>query len=412
MFNGCTSLTTAPTLPATTLKDSCYIGMFNGCTSLTTAPTLPATTLVSYCYSSMFNGCTSLNYVKTNAIPWNTSYTSNWLNNVTPNGIVEVPSGSTITENSTSGIPSGWTKQIDTSIKNIINIHNISGLENTISISNKFSAFKYKTNNDTEYKENPKTTALTITLQVDETLTIEGIYCVKTSSSSFTGITSTENINVSGEVNCSMPNMFISLFNKSTKLIDASQLKLTATTLKDSCYQNMFDGCTSLTTAPELPATTLSRDCYSNMFYNCTSLTTAPELPATTLVGSCYRYMFSGCKNLTTAPELHATTLAERCYEGMFKDCTSLTTAPELPATTLVIYCYSNMFYGCGKINSLTFLSTEPFIYNDNSAKAQWLYIVAQKGTFRTPIENKEWIENYPRGADAVPSGWTIEYIE
>ena len=57
MFRGCTSLTTAPSLPATTLKPNCYYSMFRGCTSLTTAPSLPATTLANYCYSSMFQGC-------------------------------------------------------------------------------------------------------------------------------------------------------------------------------------------------------------------------------------------------------------------------------------------------------------------------------------------------------------------
>ena len=62
MFSGCTSLTSAPALPATTLEDSdyCYFGMFSGCTSLTSAPALPATTLSLFCYSSMFAGCTSL----------------------------------------------------------------------------------------------------------------------------------------------------------------------------------------------------------------------------------------------------------------------------------------------------------------------------------------------------------------
>ena len=60
MFSGCTSLTQAPALPATTLVDYCYSYMFSGCTSLTQAPALPATTLAAYCYSSMFSGCTSL----------------------------------------------------------------------------------------------------------------------------------------------------------------------------------------------------------------------------------------------------------------------------------------------------------------------------------------------------------------
>ena len=60
LFNGCTSLTKAPVLPATTLAYNCYYNMFNGCTSLTEAPVLPATTLAEGCYNSMFNGCTSL----------------------------------------------------------------------------------------------------------------------------------------------------------------------------------------------------------------------------------------------------------------------------------------------------------------------------------------------------------------
>ena len=60
MFQGCTSLTAAPSLPATTLANHCYSYMFYGCTSLTAAPSLPATTLASYCYASMFQGCTSL----------------------------------------------------------------------------------------------------------------------------------------------------------------------------------------------------------------------------------------------------------------------------------------------------------------------------------------------------------------
>ncbi len=60
MFYGCTSLTTAPELPATTLGSSCYAYMFYGCTSLTTAPELPATTLANSCYASMFRDCAAL----------------------------------------------------------------------------------------------------------------------------------------------------------------------------------------------------------------------------------------------------------------------------------------------------------------------------------------------------------------
>ena len=60
MFYNCTSLVTAPTLPATTLATSCYNSMFYNCTSLTTTPELPATTLATSCYSGMFYNCTNL----------------------------------------------------------------------------------------------------------------------------------------------------------------------------------------------------------------------------------------------------------------------------------------------------------------------------------------------------------------
>ena len=128
--------------------------------------------------------------------------------------------------------------------------------------------------------------------------------------------------------------------------------KLPATTLADSCYSGMFDGCSSLTTAPKLPATTLANSCYNGMFQGCTSLTTAPNLPATTLAEMCYFGMFQGCTSLTTAPSLPATTLAKSCYYAMFRECSSLTIAPSLPATTLANSCYDSMFLVCTSLTT------------------------------------------------------------
>jgi hypothetical protein len=102
---------------------------------------------------------------------------------------------------------------------------------------------------------------------------------------------------------------FNSIFYQNTKIINAKNLSLPATTLVQHCYHSMFNGCTNLVTAPELPATTLADCCYQFMFNDCTSLTTAPKLPATTLASGCYSGMFRNCTNLTTAPKLPATTL-------------------------------------------------------------------------------------------------------
>ena len=99
--------------------------------------------------------------------------------------------------------------------------------------------------------------------------------------------------------------------------------------------------------------------CYSHIFNGCTNLTRAPELPATTLTDNCYSYMFHGCTSLNTAPALPATTLANNCYGSMFENCTGLTTAPELPATTLASYCYDYMFSGCTSLKISTTQSSE-----------------------------------------------------
>lgn len=45
-----------------------------------------------------------------------------------------------------------------------------------------------------------------------------------------------------------------------------------------------------------------------------------------TMASNGYLYMFNGCTSLVNAPELPATTLASSCYAGMFNGCTSLQT--------------------------------------------------------------------------------------
>lgn len=171
-------------------------------------------------------------------------------------------------------------------------------------------------------------------------------------------------------------------------------------TLTECAFYYLFNSCTSLTTAPELPATTLAGNCYNRMFTDCTSLTTAPKLPATILAGGCYSYMFSGCR-LTTAPELPATTLELGCYQYMFRRC-NLTTAPELPATTLVNDCYSNMFNGCANLSRITMLAT-----NISAANClnNWVQRVAATGTF---IKDPD-MTTLPTGTSGIPSGWTVE---
>ncbi|MBO7175639.1 MAG: leucine-rich repeat protein [Spirochaetaceae bacterium] len=116
MFSDCTSLTTAPTLPAETLAEYCYASMFSCCTSLTSAPALPAITLADYCYEYMFYGCTSLNSVTMLATDISAkSCWRNWLKDVAATGTftkaagLEQGDGKGQIPTGSHGIPSGWT---------------------------------------------------------------------------------------------------------------------------------------------------------------------------------------------------------------------------------------------------------------------------------------------------------------
>lgn len=169
---------------------------------------------------------------------------------------------------------------------------------------------------------------------------------------------------------------FAGLFQDNTGVVDASNLRLPATTLSDSCYYQMFKGCTSLISAPTLPATTLTSQCYYGMFDGCIALTNAPALLATTLASNCYSYMFRGCTALTDAPSLRAVTLASSCYHYMF--------------------------YGCTNLNHVIALFTDT--PGSNYTK-DWLDGVSATGTF---VKNSSATWDVS-GSSGIPSGWTVE---
>ena len=111
MFQDCTGLTKAPELPATTLATSCYSYMFYGCAGLTKAPELPATTLAISCYNGMFYGCSNLNYIKAmfTSTPNNND---NWVNGVSSTGTFVMNAATEWDPEEyrgINGIPQGWT---------------------------------------------------------------------------------------------------------------------------------------------------------------------------------------------------------------------------------------------------------------------------------------------------------------
>lgn len=152
-----------------------------------------------------------------------------------------------------------------------------------------------------------------------------------------------------------------------------------------------------------VPATTALDDyAFYGLFNGCSALQNAPELPWTTMGEGCYGHMFEGCTALTDAPDLPSTSLDDYCYEGMFKGCTSITTAPKLPATTLATGCYNEMFYGCSSLDTISLGYTGNFstTHFDN-----WVYGVASTGTLEYDGTDTT------TGASAIPTGWTVVEI-
>lgn len=149
--------------------------------------------------------------------------------------------------------------------------------------------------------------------------------------------------------------------------------------LTQYCCEGMFEGCSKLSIAPELPATELAKNCYYRMFFGCKELTQAPDLPAQNVPNEAYNLMFCGCTSLTEMPTISATSVGDSGMNGMFHscsklktakdltvssfsgtkncnqmfmDCESLFEAPALPATNLSQYCYTAMFANCKKLSS------------------------------------------------------------
>ena len=398
MFYGCTSLTKAPELPATELASFCYSGMFYGCTSLIETLDLPATKLTAHCYSGMFYGCTSLNYVKALFTDEpSESTTSDWLYGVAPTGTFVKSKDATWDVRGYSGIPEGWTVETDAGTSDDPQKPNpeepsyltfVSTGESTISLIKIGNPdpiiLEYSTNGSTWTQY---TIGGTITISNGENLMFRA---GKTGNECFSkGYNDYYTFEISGK---------IAVKGNIMSILDRTCAR---NSVPSFAFNNLFSGCTSLTSAPELPATDLAEACYAWMFSGCESLMKAPALPATKLAVGCYCGMFIDCNSLTEAPALPAKELAPSCYANMFNTCLKLRTVPELPATNLVVGCYDHMFTYCVKLNYVKALFTDK---PSEITTGEWLGGVSFTGTF-VKSKNAAWDV---RGISGIPEGWTV----
>ena len=115
MFSGCTSLTAAPDLPATTANALTYVyyRMFYNCSALeSTGRIAIATATGTNALVQMFYGCSNLTYIELSGMTaWSTRML-NWVNGVSATGTFKCPAAlgtdATITRG-TGNCPTGWT---------------------------------------------------------------------------------------------------------------------------------------------------------------------------------------------------------------------------------------------------------------------------------------------------------------
>lgn len=335
MFKDCTSLTDVSNvvLSATTLSLGAYKQMFQGCTSLTTAPEIQATTLAdgngdisNGCLAYMFRGCSSLAHIKVAFTDWdsdaasNNLYAYNWVYGVAQSGVFECPSALPV-QMDTNHIPTGW-RVVNTDTNYAIEYFGIedeSGSANTLTMrlsSTEGSAY-YSTDDGTTWNTMPSSdTQITIPaggrVIFKNTGYCEGWHFSATGAHSVNGnldsLWNGDNFLQSGsEFQCPL---CMEMFRYDTTLVHSKDLYVGAYTKGHYFgFVNMFDGCTGLVDVPDFSSFTQvgHYQVFDAMFHGCTSITEGLDFSNMVLEDwlqweeVCFTNMYSGCTSLNKA---------------------------------------------------------------------------------------------------------------
>ena len=389
MFSGCTSLTIAPALPATTLAQYCYYSMFYKCTKLETAPELKATDLVSCCYQYMFSSCTALKTApELKATKLKMSCYDNMFSDCT--SLSSVKMLATTNFDDAIGCLNNWLKDAgtDASSRTLTvasdNVYTTMVSKGCVPELWKKAEIKASDGSTIGAEAEGNIPYVTFSAASEQTFTMNfndfylggGEYFeYSVGGSKWVRFTNTvTNIAFGGE------NNDLRLRGKSSKG--------TASNNTTYCSKISF----SENTDEPVNCTGDIRTLIDYSAYSTANTGTAK-----------FCYLFNGCKQLTSAPELPATNLANYCYQYMFNGCTSLQIAPALKATSLVTYCYKSMFYGCTKLSSVTMLATD---VSGNKCLDNWLTDAGTGVTSRTLTLASETVYTAITDNNWLPDRW------
>lgn len=286
--------------------------LFSRCSSLVTAPELPAMTLAPSCYAYMFAGCSSLDNVTMLATDISaTNCLKAWLSYVAATGTLRTDSRLTgIPVNSPSGIPTGWTRE---DVDPWLNFTMPNGGDITLTRNGNPTAveLEYSTDGGLNWSEWVEVNGVrTLTLQAGGRAYIRNTSALSTGfnldTSNYYQFAFSDSVEADGSVD-------------SLICVDPANAVIT-----DSCYWWLFRDCATMTQAPRLTAAVLAPNCYRAMFLRCYGLTHAADMDAVTLSAYCCRAMYQNCTALAVGADCPATIAAAECYYQMYLYCSSL----------------------------------------------------------------------------------------
>lgn len=299
LFVSQVDLVKAPELPCKQLAQNCYQQMFQG-TSIAQMPQLPATELAPSCYYYMFADCASLGLVK----PLNAPIVQN-------SSYKQMFSSSSITiapEIKAVAMKDLACNRMFHNCKNLVNGPSQLNVQ-LLGQSSLNGMFQECDNLQTCFQVLPATV-----------VPKSAYYCLFYKCYKFN---QTMTIKAADLRQSSLAYMFYECTSLTNKPVFTVQNKK----LGDYCFNSIFMGCTSLSQTPNILGKTNpgSDACYYRAFKNCTNLITVFDTITITEASDwCCQQMFMGCTSLTSTPNIVINKLDAQCCSNMFNGCSSL----------------------------------------------------------------------------------------
>lgn len=232
-----------------TLLDSCYIQLFQNCTSLVSTPDLPAKVLQSSCYRNMFAGCTSLEEV-TEELPADKILGMSYYEMFLDCTSLKYPPKIAATYCGAIGAK---------------------------------GMFK----NCSSLLESPE-----LFFEQVNTSGCTGMFAHCTS------LIKANPVHIKEVSMNSLESMFWDCASLEEPPVMEGNITMASDLTRISSFLYMFDDCISLKHQANIKIDILGKKTQGHMYDNCVSLTEVQDLGATELADSCYTNMFVGCSNI------------------------------------------------------------------------------------------------------------------